>query len=110
MQDTEYKAYQSLAKDKVIAPLELNQYKSKLIAKEQSLKQLDVQITNNDISSHGKQKEILELEKQVTGEQQKFHSALLVLKSDIEKWVQQYVLAAPEAERFCLYLLCRKMK
>ncbi|MBS1620442.1 MAG: HlyD family efflux transporter periplasmic adaptor subunit [Bacteroidetes bacterium] len=97
LQDTEYKAYQSLAKDKVIAPLELNQYKSKLIAKEQSLKQLDVQITNNDISSHGKQKEILELEKQVTGEQQKFHSALLVLKSDIEKWVQQYVLAAPEA-------------
>ena len=39
LQQKEYDAYESLAKDKVIAPFELNQYKSKLIAKEQSLKQ-----------------------------------------------------------------------
>ena len=96
LQDTEYKAYESLAKDKVIAPLELNQYKSKVIAKEQSLEQLNVQITNNDISSHGKEKELLDLKKQVIDEQQKFHSALLELKSEIEKWIQQYVLTAPE--------------
>jgi HlyD family secretion protein len=96
LQDTEYKAYESLAKDKVIAPLELNQYKSKVIAKEQSLEQLDVQITDNDISSHGKEKELLDLKKQVIDEQQKFHSALLELKSEIEKWVQQYVLTSPE--------------
>jgi HlyD family secretion protein len=96
LQTTEYKAYESLAKDKVIAPLELNQYKSKMIAKEQSLKQVNVQITNNDISSHNKEKELLDLQKQVTDEQQKFHSALLELKSQLEKWVQQYVLVAPE--------------
>jgi multidrug resistance efflux pump len=96
LQNTEYKAYESLAKDKVIAPLELNQYKSKLIAKEQSLKQLDVQITNNDISNHNKRKELLDLQKQISDEQQKFHSALLELKSEIEKWIQQYVLTAPE--------------
>ena len=96
LQDTEYKAYETLAKDRVIAPLELNQYKSKLIAKEQSLKQVNVQITNNDISSHNKEKELLDLQKQVNDEQQKFHSALLDLKSDIEKWIQQYVLIASE--------------
>lgn len=96
LQGTEYKAYESLAKDKVIAPLELNQYKSKVIAKEQNLKQLDVQITNNDISSHNKKKELLDLQKQISDEQQKFHSALLELKSQIEKWIQQYVLLAPE--------------
>lgn len=96
LQSTEYKAYESLAKDKVIAPLELNQYKSKMIAKEQGLKQVNVQMTNNDISSHNKEKEILDLQKQVTDEQQKFHSALLELKSQIEKWVQQYVLVSPE--------------
>lgn len=96
LQKTEYKAYESLAKDKIIAPLELNQYKSKVIAKKQSLEQLDVQITNNDMSSHSKRKELLDLKKQVTDEQQKFHSALLELKSTIEKWIQQYVLTAPE--------------
>ncbi len=96
LQGTEFKAYESLAKDKVIAPLELNQYKSKVIAKEQSLKQLDMQITNNEISSHNKEKELLDLKKQVTDQQQRFHSSLLELKSDIEKWIQQYVLTSPE--------------
>lgn len=37
LQQKEYKAYESLAKDKVIAPLELNQYKSKLIAKDHGI-------------------------------------------------------------------------
>lgn len=96
LQQKEYKAYESLANDKVIAPLELNQYKSKLIAKEQSLEQLNAQMTNSDINGHAKQKEILDLEKQVTDQQQQFHSALLELKSEIEKWIQQYVLVAPE--------------
>ncbi len=96
LQQKEYEAYESLAKDKVIAPLELNQYKSKLITKEQNLEQLNAQITNSDISSLAKQKEIMDLQKQVTDQQQQFHSALLELKSGIEKWVQQYVLVAPE--------------
>jgi HlyD family secretion protein len=96
LQQKEYDAYASLAKDKVIAPLELNQYKSKLIAKEQSLEQLNAQMTNSDITTHSKKKEILDLQKQVTDQQQEFHSSLLELKSQIEKWIQQYVLTAPE--------------
>lgn len=74
----------------------MNQYKSKLIAKEQSLKQLNAQLTNSDISSHSKEKEILDLQKQVTDQQQEFHSSLLDLKSQVEKWIQQYVLTASE--------------
>lgn len=97
LQQKEFDAYETLAKEKVIAPLELDQYKSKLITKEQTLEQLDAQMTNSDISSLGKQKEILDLQKQVTDQQQQFYSALLELKSAIEKWVQQYVLVAPEA-------------
>jgi multidrug efflux pump subunit AcrA (membrane-fusion protein) len=96
LQQKEYEAYESLAKDKVIAPLELNQYKSKLIVKEQNLKQINAQITNSDINSHSKEKEILDLQKQVTDQQQEFHSALFELKSQVEKWIQQYVLSAPE--------------
>lgn len=96
LQKKEYEAYEGLEKEKVIAPLELNQYKSKLIAKEQSLQQINEQLTNSDIASHSKEKEIMDLEKQVTDQHQKFHSALLDLKSEIEKWIQQYVLIAPE--------------
>lgn len=94
LQQKEYEAYESLAKDKVIAPLELNQYKSKLIAKEQSLKQADILLTNADISTHGKQKEIMELRNQVSEQQQSFNSALLKLKSMIAEWISQYVLVA----------------
>jgi HlyD family secretion protein len=94
--ENEYQAYEKLAAEKVIAPLELNQYKSKLFAKEQSLKQTGSQITNIDISSHSKQKELLDLQKTVTDQQQQFHSSLLDLKSQVEKWIQQYVLVASE--------------
>ena len=94
--EKEYKAYEKLAEEKVIAPLELSQYKSKLLAKEQSLKQSGSQITNNEISSHSKRKELLDLEKTVTDQQQQFHSSLLELKSQVEKWIQQYVLVASE--------------
>jgi HlyD family secretion protein len=97
MNQKEYEAYEKLASEKVIAPLELNQYKEKLIAKEQSLQQLDAQLTNNDLSSHGKRKEILELQKQVTDQRQVFYSSLLDLKSQVEIWIQQYVLTAPAA-------------
>lgn len=96
LQQKELQAYESLAKDKVIAPLELNQYKSKMIAKEQSLKQVNTLLTNSDISSHGKQKEILDVKKQVADQQQNFNSALLNLKSIIEEWAEQYVLVAAE--------------
>ena len=99
LQRKEYDAYELLEKEKVIAPLELNQYKSKLIAKEQSLKQINSQITNSDIASHNKEKEIMDLEKQVMDQQQKFRSELLDLKSEVEKWIQRYVLTVPEDGR-----------
>lgn len=96
LQQKEYEAYEALAKDKVIAPLELNQYKSKLISKNQNLKQLNTQITNSHIATHNKQKEILDLQKTVFDQTQVFHSSLLELKSEIGKWIQQYVLIASE--------------
>jgi len=92
----EFDAYEKLAAEKVIAPLELNQYKSRLLAKDQSLEQSGIQITNSDINTHNKQKEILDLQKAMTDQQQKFYSSLLELKSKIEDWLQMYVLTAPE--------------
>ena len=97
LQKKEYEAYESLAKDKVIAPLELNQYKSKLLGKEQSIEQINTQLTTSDLTSHNKRKELLDLDKQVLDQGQKFHSVLLNLKSEIEKWMQQYIVMAPES-------------
>lgn len=99
LQQKEYNAYEQLAKDKVIAPLELNQYKSKLLAKDQSLQQTEAQITNSDIGSHNKRKEMLDLEKTVQDQQQKFRSSLFTLKSHIEEWIQRYIIISPENGR-----------
>lgn len=96
LDQAELEAYEKLAAEKVIAPMELNRYKEKMLAKEQSLKQANAQVTNTDISSHGKRKEILDLDKQVTDQRQQFYSSLLELKSETEKWLQQYILTAPE--------------
>ena len=96
LQQNEYKAYEKLAEEKVIAPIELNEYKSKLLAKDQSIEQVESQLTNNDVNSHAKRKEILETYKQVIDQQQRFYSSLLELKSQVEEWVHNYVLQAPE--------------
>ncbi len=97
LQQIEYKANESLAEDKVIAPLELNQNKSKLINKEQSIQQAKAQIINNDMASLNKRKEIMDLEKYVIDQEQKFRSEFFDLKSKTEAWFQQYIVVAPQA-------------
>lgn len=97
LQQIELHAKESLAKEKVIAPLELNQDKSKAIAKEQSLEQLTAQLINNTIVEQNKKMEILDLQKYITDQQQQFRSALLNLKSGIEEWKLRHIVEAPIA-------------
>ncbi len=99
LQQKEYEAYVKLEQEKVIAPLELNQYKSRLLSKDQNLEQSAALLTNNAMNGHAKYKELLDLQKQVTDLQQQFRSSLLQLKSETEKWIQQYVLVAPDNGR-----------
>lgn len=96
MLQKEFEAYEKLANEKVIAPLELNQYKSRLLAKEQNLKQGDAQLTSTEITVHSKSKELLDLEKTVVDQKRNVHSALLQLKSALDKWMLQYVLTSSE--------------
>lgn len=96
LQQNEYKVNELLAKDRVIAPLELNQQKSKVIGKEQSLEQMSAQLINNEISVHNKSKELLDLQKYITDQQQKFRAALLGMKSKIQDWLRQYAITATE--------------
>lgn len=96
LQKIEFNANETLAKDKVIAPIELNQDKSKVIAKEQGLQQINSQLINDGMIVHNKQKEIIDLQKTIFDQQQKFRSELFNLKSKIGAWMQQYVIVAPE--------------
>ena len=92
----EYRANESLAMDKVIAPLELNQDKSKILSKKQILEQTDAQLLNNSLIEQNKKKEILELQKYIDDQEKRFYSALFILKSKTEEWMQEYVISAPE--------------
>lgn len=81
VQKVDYNAKDGLAKEKVIAPLELNQEKGKMLLKEQGLEQMAAQLINSNIASHNKHKELLELQKYVMDQRLKFQSALFSLKS-----------------------------
>lgn len=96
LQQQEYNANETLAKEKIIAPIELNQNKSKVIIKEQGLRQMAAQLINNNITAHNKQLEILDLHKYIVDQEQKFRSELFNLKSKVEMWIQQYEIIAPE--------------
>ena len=93
---TEHDAKAQLAAEKVIAPLELNQDKSRLISKAQSLEQMSSQLISSDLTAHNKSKELLDLQKFVADQRQVFRSLLLKLKSSVEAWLLQHILYAPE--------------
>jgi len=95
LQQNEFRAKETLLNDKVIAPLEFNQDKGKIIAKEQTLEQQSAQLINNNINRHNKHKELLELEKNVVDLRQKFRSSLLALKSKVDEWVLNHIVTAP---------------
>jgi len=97
MLQQEYEAYEKLAKDKVIAPLELNQYKAKLLSGMQNIEQLDAAATSTDISGLGKTKEMMDIDKQRLDILQQLRSGLFELKSQIAQWCRDYVLEAPES-------------
>lgn len=96
LQNIDYSAHEKLVADKVIAPLEFNKEKSKLLAKQQSLEQMSTQLINNDVAEHNKNKELLDLQKSVYDQKQKYRSELLKLKSRTEEWAQKYIVTSPE--------------
>lgn len=95
LQEIEYNAQRLLADSNVIAPLEFNQAKSKLIAKRQALEQMHSQIISGEMSKHGKNINLMELEKYILDQQQRCFSSLLQLKSAVDSWVLEHVVVAP---------------
>lgn len=99
LQEVEYKAYEKLEKDKVIAPLELNQQKSKLLSKEQMMVQADASLLNASANYANKQKELLEITKAKADAKQVLQTAFLNMKAALADWKDKYVISATENGR-----------
>lgn len=92
-----YDANKSLATDKVISSLDYRNEKSKLIAKQLSLPQINSSIVSNESLQNEKRKEIAELENQIIVQKNTFIQALQTMKSQIQSWEFKYLLKAPVA-------------
>lgn len=95
----DYAIQQQLARDKVIAPLELKREESKNIARRLPYQQTASALISNLTAQRAKQKEILELDRQVAEERDTFLQALNTLQSAADTWKTKYVLTAPVSGR-----------
>lgn len=95
----DYEIQQRLYQEKVIARLDLKREESKNIPRRLPYQQTASAMINNLTAQRAKQKEILELDKQVSEERDKFLQALNTLRSAADAWIMKYVLTAPVAGR-----------
>jgi multidrug efflux pump subunit AcrA (membrane-fusion protein) len=92
--ENEYQIQKKLAEQKVIAPLELKREESKLLAKKLPLKDLESSIINNSTEQTSKTKELMDLEKTISEQENLYIQAKNTFNSAIDTWKQRYVLIA----------------
>ena len=85
----------SLYRDKVISKQDLRDQKSKLLAKQMSMPQLELSLLANENLQTAKQKEIDELEHTISQQKEIFQQALQTLKSLVDDWKRKYLITAP---------------
>lgn len=90
-----FDANDSLYRDKVISKQDFRDQKSKLLIKQISIPQLRSSILMNEGQQIDKQKDIDELEHNISQQKIIFQQALQTLKSLVDEWMQKYVLKAP---------------
>jgi HlyD family secretion protein len=95
----DFEVQQKLASEKVIAPLELKREESKRLARAFPVQQTNAALIQNTVSQRAKQKEILELDRQVAEQREQFRQTLNTLRSAAEAWKAKYVVTAPLAGR-----------
>lgn len=92
-----FNANEHLANQKVISALDLRNEKSKFLAKQLSLPQINAAILANESQQNEKKKEVAELENNIKAQKSIFIQALQTMKSQIQAWEYKYVLTAPIA-------------
>lgn len=97
--EEEYRMHQKLAKERVETSAELRQEESKYLAKKAPLIQTDAALVTASTNYSAKEKEILELDNQISEEKFKFMQALNSLISQADDWKNKYVLSAAQSGR-----------
>jgi multidrug resistance efflux pump len=90
-----YDASDSLYRQNVISRQEIRDQKSKLVDKQISLPVIESSILTNESQQIAKQRELDDLEHQVSQQKTIFHQALLTLKSTVDDWIKKYVIRSP---------------
>jgi multidrug resistance efflux pump len=90
-----FEADDTLYKDKVISTQDLRDLKSKLIGKQLSIPQLESSLLTVEAQENDKQKEIEELEHNISQQKIIFEQALQTLKSTTDDWIKKYIIKAP---------------
>ncbi len=90
-----FKAHQTLWENKVIAKLDYQNEKNKLINKKVRLPQIVNSIINNEALQNQKQEAIAELENTIKEQKTIFQQALNTFRSQIDAWEEKYFLIAP---------------
>ncbi len=93
--EREYEAQKKLAEKDLIADLELDRAESELANQQLPLQQTESAIINNRMAQSAKQKEIMDLERQISQQQAVFAQAMYNLKSTVDEWKRSYLLTVP---------------
>lgn len=100
----DYEVQQQLAQQKVIAPLDLQHEKSKLLAQQMPRRQMAAQLLTNTSAQRSKQQELLDLDKSMAEQRDQFLQALNTLQSAAAEWERKYLVRAPITGRVYLPL------
>ncbi len=90
----EYESYQKLKSKNVISNSEFKQQENKYLSGKYPLEQTATALINNRTSLLAKQKELATLENTIIEQQSKFIQALNSMKTEIDKWLLNYVVSA----------------
>ncbi|UHG94587.1 HlyD family secretion protein [Spirosoma oryzicola] len=97
--EEDYATQKQLADQKSLTPLELKREESKLIGRRFPYQQTALALISNLTAQRVKEKEMLELDRQVTEERDKFLLSLSTFQSAVDGWKLRYILTAPVSGR-----------
>lgn len=92
----EYEMHKKLATEKVETASELRQQEAKFLAQKSPLVQTESALVTANNNYTGKQKEILELDNQISEQKAKFRQSLNSLISQADDWENKYILRASQ--------------
>jgi len=93
--EEEFEKYQFLAQKKIISPSELREKEALLLAKKQTIPQMENTLISYEGNMLSKNRELSDLGNQIDEERKKFKQALNSFISEAETWKRQYILTSP---------------